>query len=458
MSAILIVPFLESLGLTEVITTGAEAIGLGSYSTVAGTAATGLIASEIAAPIDQKAIDYYKKNYEGTATYYFNTVKAVLNQDTKFFIDKDRMKKAAEKQSNQENILPAGAKPISKIIPNFNDLVRMSDKQTTDKYPDVIINPSLGDPRNIIKPIKKVETGGVKTTQETQQNLQNTTPMYNQLKQLDPYDFFDTSPRALARYVIDVSRRVASTKNLKEATFETLELEPEIYTLSQKVGNFMTNKSLPNTDEFKVIKQIFNGRNINKNSFTQRINPSTGLIEVSGTNELGQILTLPQTTGFVLPAVAGTIFMGPNSKNNRVPKGCLPGEVERVEDYFSFFHDYSWRNGSFNRIGDLQFISRLYQNMDRVLPQYRKLVRSTIIYFSNISLNLSMFVQQPEDDIFSVLGGIDKSDPNYSRMKNEFYEVLSQELTSYTKTDGFLINANNMIKEDTINNMEIQLN
>jgi hypothetical protein len=447
-ASLLILPFLEELGLATAITAGAEALGISEgIATFAGVSTEVATAKKLAAPLDAKALEYYKAHIEGTGSDYFNMASSVFNQDPSYFLKKERFRQHNEKlqKQNQTKVLNTPIQPRV-IIPDIrtgttDDSFKVI--QGFQRFTDQITNITRINNTDI--------NSNVPITNST------LTPNLNTFIQSsgsnnDPYDLFQSSPRDLARYVIDISRRLAETKNLKEATLDTLALEPEAYSLAQKVSRFMAGKALPNTDEFKKIKKIFNGRNINENSFSIARNPTTKLIEVSGINELGQKMTLPETTGLTLPSVPGTVFMGPKSKNNKVPtKG-------RVEDYFSFFHDYSWRNGNFNKTGDMQFISRLHTALEdgRVLPENVKLVSATIIYFANISLSLSMFVDQPQEDIFSVLGGVEANDPAYLPLRDEFYQVLSQELTSYTNSDGFFVKYKDNYVNDLINNISFQ--
>lgn len=443
MAGLLIIPFLEELGLTAAVTGIAEELGLSQgIAAVAGTTATGLVAGEFAKPIDKKAIDYFNEHVKGTFTDYFNLASAAANKDTNYFLNRDRYRQT---QVTEQAGTPKLNTPI--VIPTV--IIPKGLGSVTDSLSGIYS--SKGEERfnNALGTIKIINNN--KSTLTPSLNTPIVQTQTQTQKQADPYDFFQTSPRDLARYVIDLSRRLATTKNLKEATMDTLALEPEAYTLSQKVTNFLADKSLPNTEEFKKIKQVFNGRNINYNNFSIARNSQTKLIEVTGINEIGQSFVLPETTGFYLPSIPGTVFMGPMSRNNKLPT------KDRVEDYFSFFHDVSWVNGP-NRIGDLQFIARLSENMNRVLPQNRKLVSATIIYFANISLHLSMFVAQPEEDIFKVLGGVVPNDPNYEVMREEFYQVMTQELTSYSKTDGLFVTYKDDYVNDLINGIEVQLN
>lgn len=387
MAALLIVPFLESIGVSSLIGTAAAEVVVGESvaANALGQIGQGLIASEIAKPIDKNLIGPIEEKLND----YFDTSIAVLGQDPKFFL-----KKEIERQ----------------------ELVK---KQSSNKTP-------------------------------------NNSPINSPID--SPIDFPSTA-REIARHVIDTSVSLANNKPLDTNN-----------SLFQKVSNFLKGVKEPNTEEYKKIKSVYNGRNINQYSFSQKKNEITGLIEVSGKNEIGQILTLPQTTGRVLPSVPGTIFMGPLSINNRVPIGCAPnglngdtrtfgGEVFRIEDAFSFFHDYSWRNSNFNKIGDLQFIARLHTALEdsRVLPQNIQLVKATIIYFSNISLTLSMFVQQPNEDIFAHLKIIPQESLEYIPMRNEFYKTMNEELMSYSKTNGLHSKGSkNNYLINLINNLEYQ--
>ncbi|KAH9244347.1 hypothetical protein BASA81_018243 [Batrachochytrium salamandrivorans] len=282
------------------------------------------------------------------------------------------------------------------------------------------------------------------------------------------YDSKQHGPRDLARLIIDSSRELVKTLNPIKANLTVLETNPQSFSLMSKVTGYLASKSLPNTEEYKKIAAVYNGRSIDFSSFSIARNAQTSLIEVTGIDETGAALTLPQTTGTILPAVPGTVFMGPLSANDRLPT------EGRVEDYFSFFHDYSWKDQNFNRLGDLQFISRLSQNLDRVRPENRALVQSTIIYFTNVSLTLGLLKGQKStsreetgdgessgEDIFDVLGMVDKSEVSpgtYEELKDEFYSVMQEEMTNYQKTEGFFTSFREHYVDNLVNNLEIQLN
>lgn len=299
------------------------------------------------------------------------------------------------------------------------------------------------------------------------------------------YDRAQFGPRDLARFLIDTSKNLAQSMNPIKATLDVLETNLQLYPLASKVAGFLADKSLPDTDEYRQIAAIYNGRNITGLSFSIATNPRTGLIEVTGIDETGFACTLPQTVGVVLPSVPGTVFMGPLSRNDELPTGAAEdaafrragGSGEnyygRVEDYFSMMHDYSWSSvsggsGNFDRIGDLKFISRLSQNLDRVRPENRALVQSTIIYFSNVSLTLGLLKDQKigqdepgSEDIFSVLGMVGEGEVNpeqYDQLKEEFYNVMQEEMVNYTKTDGWFTSYRHDLVETLIDDLEIQLN
>ncbi|KAH9253741.1 hypothetical protein BASA81_008359 [Batrachochytrium salamandrivorans] len=299
-------------------------------------------------------------------------------------------------------------------------------------------------------------------TEEIIQNFR--APVVPPVTRPNVYDSQQLGPRDLARLLIDSSRELVKTLNPIKATLTVLETNTQLFSLTQKVTSFLASKSLPDNEEYKQIAAVYNGRNIDFSSFSIATNPRTRLIEVTGVDETGTPFTLPQTVGVVLPSVPGTVFMGPLSRNDELPT------EGRVEDYFSFHHDYSWSiGGNFDRVGDLKFISRLSNNLDRVRPEHRTLVQSTIIYFSNVSLTLGLLKDQKSDsvedvgdnDIFSVLGAVDEAEVSpeqYTELKNEFYNVLQEGMVNYQKTDGWFTSYRQNLAETLIDDLEIQLN
>ena len=451
MAAIAIAAIAEIFEITALVSEAVVPLVGETLAPTVGKGIIGTVASEIAVPIDNAATNLFNDNVKPLISDYFALGSAIQNDPTSYALQKAK-EKNKKKELNKPIDKSINKKPQKIISSNFSSSDAQTDIQT--------FTYSVSDSTNtngLLVPIIKIpaETQQLESGQTNQENGQenkkNTKVPYG----LDIFDLKESSPRDLARLVINISKKLALTGDPVAATNAVIQENPTSLTLVQKVNQYVAKKSLPSSEEYKKIARVFNGRNINYESFSIRRNPATGLIEVTGVNEIGQALTLPENTGFVLPSVPGTVFMGPCSRNNNLPAR------DRIEDWFSFFHDYSWRNGNFNRQGDLQFISRLSQNLDRVKPENLPLINSTIIYFSNVSLNLGLLVDQPREDIFEAIGNTQQTeyqDPQYMVQRSEFYSAMNDELNNYTKTDGFLIEQVNKYSQNIINNTLIQLN
>lgn len=420
MAQFLIIPFLEELGVaagvSEVATTvtGSEALG-----TLAGGVVQGEAANIIAQPINKAGSSYYEQNIAPTVKTGSVLGSALFSNDPQSVLIK--------KQQPTTFVSPVPPHIGNENSKNYFSTSDNNKRKTNyDPFKKIVDEGQAPDP--IIKYVDRPYI-----------------PKY------DRFDRQDQSPRDVARYVINISKKLAKHKDLRNAQIEELELNPQELSLTQKITNFFKNKSLPNTDEFKRIYQVYNMNGVTGSSFSKAVNPRTGLIEITGIDETGRTFTLPQTTGLILPSVSGTVFMGARSRNDDVPN------PERVEDMASFFHDVSYTNG-INRLGDLTYIARLDNCLKngRVKPENRNLVNSTIIYFSNISLNLSMFFpQEPaQNDIFEYLNDdLDPTNEEYDGMRKEFTDILEEELRTYNTTDGLLATWNNDIISDEINNI-----
>ena len=242
----------------------------------------------------------------------------------------------------------------------------------------------------------------------------------------------------LARSIIGFSTAVAINegdvaKTMKESGDSVI----------NKLGTFIADKALPNTEEFKEIKAVYNGRSINADSFSIARNDQ-GLVEITGVNELGEIYTLEQTTGIIIPAYPGTVFVGPRSPNDSLP-------TDNVFDQFSFFHDVSYENGP-NHRGDLIFVSRLSQNLDRVPPDYKNIVNSTIVYFSTAGLLVSSVFgsldpvqattapmeQMTTDDVFWAFNPQARNLPPrlYQEARYEYYNQFAKDMDDVSESSS----------------------
>ena len=129
-------------------------------------------------------------------------------------------------------------------------------------------------------------------------------------------------------------------------------------------------------ERFQEIKKTCHGRNLGpENVFRD----SAGFLSI--VDETGVTHRYTGATGTALTTLPGHVWCGPFSKNHDVPSSVL--------DTFCFLHDISYdssRGGFFSLEGDLQFLSRVTQNLDRMSLRDRFYARSIVIpYFPRLA-------------------------------------------------------------------------
>lgn len=503
MSAFLLIPLFESLGLSSAIAGLATEVGVStSIAGAIGSTAAGAIAGEIGSKIDEQVpTDIKNKVAKGkdTGNRIFNDYKAVAKslyaQDPRYIIQETRNKSGYFTQKPQKPQKPQTTQTTQTQQQEINKLYGTQPNQPlvldnrTDRYQytefnyDKLYNQLSTQTEIVFEPVTTVASSS-----ENEDLKDNEDEEYFERKVYEEaYETYQYSPRDIGRYLIDYARDLAITRNPVETIQNILEMNPSFYGLSKKITTYLSDKTLPTSDDYKEIANIYNFSNITYQNFSIARNAETNLIEVTFIDEVGEVHTLPQNTGLILPSVPGCIFMGPYSKND-----ALPNEF-RLEDWASMDHDWFYdKENYFSREGDLRFISRLSACLKngRILPQNRQLVESTIIYFSTVSLTLGLFKNgsvktkpqaQPSQeqqssyveeltndesvtDIFSIFGSPQAmamppiQSEEYTTLRNTFYDIMTQELVEYNKTDGFFTTARNNFTENAFADLEVQLN
>lgn len=206
---------------------------------------------------------------------------------------------------------------------------------------------------------------------------------------------------------------------------------------------FLKNK-VPNTKLYADISAVYNGQGISlANSITMYRDPKSKLLYFVLKDELGALSTLYQTTGIVLPAYPGTVFMGPRSPNNNYPTG--------LTDLFCAFHDQSYENGP-NLEGDYKLISRCAQQYNNMDAFNQKLARICIAYFGTLGsavsnllgsapsdINKNVSNQVINNDIFSQIepGMAIRPIEQYNK-RTEFYDELFTEIDNLSTTSSVI--------------------
>ncbi len=505
MSGLFILPFLEAVGLGSSISAVAEGIvGVAAAETV-GTVASGFIGGTIAGEVDKIVKSKLPAEIKEAPSRLYNdfsaAAKSLYTQNPSYLIENrvkskgliDRVLPPQPRQPGpqpnpsvqqfnaQTGTLQPGSS-IDRAQPNqqlqlFNEVANdikstslpIVQDGTLDRYKQIYNQLSTNSEIKFEPIVDDVFDPETTESSEVPPDPNGDELLHEKVYE-SAYEEYQYSPRDLARFVIDYSRELATTRNPIEALKNILEMNPSVYGLAKTVTGYLASKSVPNTSEYLEISKIYNFSNITYANFSIARNPETGLIETTFIDEIGEVHNLPQNTGLILPSVPGTTFMGPYSINNR-----LPTET-RIEDWCSVDHDWFYaKEGFFSRTGDLRFISRLSACLQsgRVRPENRQLVESTIVYFSNVSLTLGAMFNRTDknepvpiknEDIYQVIGSPEAlgmepvSDPEYLLLRDTFYDVMDEELITYTKSDGFFTFERNAYVESQVGNLEIQLN
>lgn len=135
---------------------------------------------------------------------------------------------------------------------------------------------------------------------------------------------------------------------------------------------------VPDNADYKAVEKIYNGNYIFPNTVATKIE-SDGTTTFGLLDETGKLnfWNTSYNNYTVIPPIYGT-WVGINSPNNLHPLN------DSLLDVFCFLHDISYHDeGSFNLLGDYQLISRVTNNIDRmVLPGERITANIAVNYFS----------------------------------------------------------------------------
>ncbi len=207
--------------------------------------------------------------------------------------------------------------------------------------------------------------------------------------------------------------------------------------LINSIGPFLKNK-LPNSELYQKISSVYNGSGMSvKESITMYKDPRKNLLYFILKDETGKLSTLYQTTGIVLPAYPGTVFMGPRSPNNNYPTN--------LTDLFCAFHDQTYINGP-NLEGDYSLISRCANRYNDMDDFEKKLARICIMYFGTLGTTISNLLGSSPSDIHKVPSTEIVTDDIYTAVSQEinpvermeFYDQLYKEIDNFSRTGSVI--------------------
>lgn len=365
-------PFLAEIGV--LISEGAEAIGLGST-------ASNAIGAGVVAKVTEKvnetvgnAIESVEESILGAETAQ-NLNKTIAETPGNLFTFLDDPEAFAKKLAaqgvrahnrNEEPVVPTGAGvQMSSVIPGVGPRNSLSNVFSSSGV--------AGD-------LRSLSTRRIGGSSQVAVAPVGVAPV-----SVAPIDY-SISTDVISKYVVNLATNMAVDNSVISATdkaIKTTGSEGGTGILG-KITNYLANAAVPTSEEYKKVAAVYNGRVITDKSARMGYDSVRKLIVFQIYDEVGSLITLYQTTGLILPAVPGYVFVGPNSGNAAYPVNLV--------DTFALMHDASYSTesggGWFSRKGDLQFISRLAQNKDRFDANEISFVNSTITYFSTVSLAL----------------------------------------------------------------------
>lgn len=378
---------LSSLGLLagEALT---EAGVSATVSSVASTAAVGFIAGEGASAIEEQIKNFIGPEKVSSVQKTFGELlsdsMAVLNKDEHYFINKSHDKGHINKTIDFKN-----------DDPNKFNTGKVEHSQEVEKA------------KNIQMGIKKI----------TGSQLAN---------------FVVNYASELADQAVN-GQKIDKTKALTKILGTTDNKE-----LINTIGPFLKNK-LPTSELYQKISSVYNGSGMDiKKNITMYKDPRKNLLYFILVDELGKLSTLYQTTGIVLPAYPGTVFMGPRSPNNNYPTN--------LTDLFCAFHDQSYINGP-NLEGDYALISRCVGRYNDMNDFEKKLARICIMYFGTLGTTISNFLGSAPSDIHKIPTTEIITDDVYTTVspinggpveRMEFYNEFYKEIDNFSRTSSII--------------------
>ena len=274
--------------------------------------------------------------------------------------------------------------------------------------------------------------------------------------------------KLIGLHAINVSKNTDAPMNPDDALKEISVFHPELNHLIVPLLDYQSGIKLPTTQKFKDIYKVYTGRSLSIDKMNVTFDPVDGLQIFSAYDEVGTLYTFKENpNGFKIPTING-VWTGPSSANNALPTNIL--------DLMAFFHDCDYhpdRDGWFSLEGDLKFISRLAQNLDRMSDAERVLAKFSINYFSTIGNTLAnlknslsprvaneVIRDSSRDDIFPVLVPEAKSVPNYNEMRYAFYNGVIEGLQTVAIEQSPLSShpvASNIVFMNQLENLQIEI-
>ena len=229
MSVLAIVPFLESLGTTELLIGAGEAF----TGTTAGTAlkvgaglTTTIVGAQIGKKVDEKLIEAYT-----------NLVP----------------ESAQEQAQNLTSQFTAGAQSVLTGDPSFL-IKNYVDKKNIEPQ----IETNIIDEDDIYNQ----ESG--KVDDITEYSFENP---FSNVPQLGQADKPKATPKDIAKVIIETSKELVETGDPLQATQNVIRSFPELSGLTADLTTYLSKKSLPDTEQYRQIAEVYNGNGITINNY-----------------------------------------------------------------------------------------------------------------------------------------------------------------------------------------------
>jgi hypothetical protein len=168
---------------------------------------------------------------------------------------------------------------------------------------------------------------------------------------------------------------------------EFLAKNPKLLQVGKHYLEWAKTVSATNVAPDQVTK-VYNGKNIARDKVFKDQQGHFSIVDETGTTEVYTGRAAPRSAskaqliglGFV-PTLHG-VWVGPKSRNNDYPIDLL--------DTISMMHDIEYNNhGWFYELGDVKYISRLSQNLDRMTWSEAAMARFCISWFSTVGKALA---------------------------------------------------------------------
>jgi hypothetical protein len=135
-----------------------------------------------------------------------------------------------------------------------------------------------------------------------------------------------------------------------------------------------SNITQPEGDEYDEIARVYNGKGLDVSQVRGYMNDE-GFMNFEIVDEAGELQTWVGNNSYTrVPTIHG-VWVGINSRNDDYPVDLM--------DLFAMLHDISYqRDGSFNKRGDYQLISRIAQNFQRIPLNARPAAKAALGWFN----------------------------------------------------------------------------